>query len=184
MSLLPTTSDINLIITGSIGPSQLIVVRRVAERLGLRFVNAEREFERQADMPPAEFKALFGEARLRTLESEVISTLALYRGVVIHMNGQMLAYSDHLNRMRASSYILCLVASLDAWLTRLHVALGARFHNPSERALALGNLKRDWLIRGQPGVHELDTTHLTEQQTVDQIVALWAERVIEFTRIP
>ncbi|MBE0690983.1 MAG: hypothetical protein IH587_12765, partial [Anaerolineae bacterium] len=95
---------------------------------------------------------------------------------------QMIAYGDHLARMRECSYILCLVATLDAVLARLHVSLGARYHNPTERAFALGMLKRAWSIRGQEGVHDFDTTYMTEADMVERIVELWAERVIEFTR--
>lgn len=184
MSVLPATSDLNLVITGSAGPNQLMIVRRAAERLGMRFVNAESEFEQRVAMPPQEFKARFGEARLRTLESEAVRDLALHRGAVLHMTGQMLGYSDHLARMQVSGYILCLVASLDAALTRFHIALGARFHDPSERALILGTLKRDWSVRGQPGVHELDTTDQNDQEVVTRIARLWADQMIELTRTP
>ncbi len=182
MSLLPTTTDNNLVLTGSIGPNQLIVARHVATKLNLPFVDAEREVERRAEMLPNQFKELFGEARLHTLESEVVRDLTLHRSTVIHMTGQMIAYGDHLARMRECSYILCLVATLDAVLARLHVSLGARYHNPTERSFALGMLKRAWSIRGQEGVHDFDTTYMTEADMVERIVELWAERVIEFTR--
>ncbi|MCC6614759.1 MAG: hypothetical protein IT320_14865 [Anaerolineae bacterium] len=183
MSLLPTTTDYNLVLTGSIGPNQLIVARHVAARLNLPFVDADQEIERHAEMLPSQFKDLFGEARLRALESEVVRDLTLHRSTVIHMNGQMIAYGDHLARMRECSYILCLVAALDAVLARLHVALGARYHNPTERAYALGMLKRAWSIRGKQGVHEFDTTDMTEADMVNRIAELWAQRVIEFTRL-
>ncbi len=183
MMLLPTLTDYNLVLTGSLGPNQLIVARRAADRLHLPFVDAEREVERRAEMAVSEFKTLFGDARLRALENEVVRDLALHRGSIIHISGQMLSYSDHLERLRACSYILCLVATLDAVLTRLHVALGARYHNPAERALAIGQLKRDWSIRGRPGVVELDTTRLNDNQVVEHIVQLWIQQVIDFTRV-
>jgi shikimate kinase len=184
MSLLPVTPDLNLILTGSLGPNQVIVARRIAERLKLPFVDAEREVEKRAEMLPEAFKTLFGEARLRALESEVIHDLALYRGAVMQIGGDMLAHGDHLSRMLACGYIICMVASLDAVLTRLHIALGARYHDPAERALTLGLLRRNWSIRGRdPRVLEFDTTDLTEQEIIDRIAALWAEKVIEFTRV-
>jgi len=183
MSPLGATTDYNLVLTGSLGPNQLIIARRVAERLKLRFVDSERELEQRAEMPPAQFKTLFGEARTRALESQVIHDLALHRGCVLHISGQMLAYGDHLARIRDHSYILCLVATLDAVLTRLHIALGARYHVPAERALALGALQRDWAIRGQGGVHELDTTAMQDSEVIERITAIWSAQVIEFTRV-
>jgi shikimate kinase len=184
MSLLPVSTDLNLVLTGSIGPNQIIVARRIAERLKLRFVDAEREVEKRAEMLPSQFQTLFGDARLRALESEVINDLALYRGAVIHISGQTLSHGDNLARMLACSYVVCLVASIDAVLTRLHIALGARYHNPAERALTLGILRRDWSIRGRdPRIHEFDTTALTDGETIEQIAALWADKVIEFTKV-
>jgi shikimate kinase len=183
MMRLPTATDYNLIISGSIGPNQLIVARRAADQLHLPFVDAEREVERRAEMGVSEFKTLFGDARLRALESEVVRDLALHRGTAIHISGQMLSYSDHLERLRACSYVLCLVATLDAVLTRMHVALGARYHNPAERALALGHLKRDWSIRGRPGVVEFDTTGLPDDEIIERIARLWTQQVIDFTRV-
>jgi shikimate kinase len=184
MTLLPVQPDLNLVLTGSIGPNQIMVTRRVAERLKLRFVDAERELEHRAEMLPDSFRTLFGEARLHALENEVINDLALHRGAVIHISGQMLAYGDHLARMHECSYVVCLVATIDAVLTRLHIALGARYHNPTQRALTLGALRRDWSIRGRdPRILEFDTTDLKENEIVDQISTLWAEKVIEFTRV-
>ncbi len=184
MSLLSVTTDFNLVLTGSIGPNQVIVARHIAERLRLRFVDAEREVEKRAEMLPSQFQTLFGEARLRVLESEVINDLALHRGAVLHISGQMLAHGDHLARMLSCSHIICLVATLDAVLTRLHIALGARYHNPTERALTLGLLRRDWSIRGRdPRIQEFDTTTLRDAEIVDKIAAIWADKVIEFTRV-
>jgi shikimate kinase len=179
----PTSTDRNLVITGSMGPTQQIVARRIAERLKLRYVDAELEVERRAEMPIERFKTLFGEARHRALEGEVIRDLALYRGALINISGHMLAYGDHLPRMANASYVLCLVASLDAVLSRLHVALGARYHNPAARDLALGNLRRDWAIRGKDDVHEFDTTALTDADIIDEVAARWTKLVIEFTRV-
>lgn len=181
--MLPTATDRNLVITGSIGPNQQMVARRIAERLKLRYVDAEQAVEQRADMPIDQFKTLFGEARHRALESEIIRDLALYRGALINISGQMLAHSDHLARIANASYVLCLVASLDAVLTRLHVALGARYHNPAARDLAIGILRRDWALRGKDGVNEFDATYLTDAQIVDLVAALWTKQVIEFTRV-
>lgn len=171
----PSSIDQNLILTGYIGPNQLAIARRVAERLRMPFVNFEQELEERAEMPPDELRALYGEARLKTVEGELIDQMALYRGVILHVSGQTLMHGDNLARLRTTGPVICLVATLDAVLQRLHLSMGARYHNPRERDLALGTLRREWAVRGHSGVLEFDTSYLTEAATVEGVASLWLQ---------
>lgn len=171
-------SDRNLILTGYISPNQVVVARRIAQTLGMPFVNFETRLEERADLPIDEIRLRFGQARLKTLEAEVVQELMLYRGAVILVSGQTLLHSDYLPRLSDTGQVICLVASLDAVLQRVHLALGARYHNPAERAIAVGHLKREWAIRKAPGVEEFDTTGMTENEIVQAICDLWREQVL------
>jgi hypothetical protein len=82
---------------------------------------------------------------------------------------------DYGQRIQQTGPIICLVATLDAVLQRLHLTLGARYHNPGERALAVGQLKREWAVRKLDGIHELDTTVLSESQIIEAVIALWRQ---------
>ena len=166
--------DQNLILTGYIGPGQLAIARRVAERLRMPFVDFELVLEDRAGLAGEELRIRFGEARLKTLESELVAEVALYRGTVIHISGKTLL--PHYARMSETGQVICIVATLDAVLQRLHLALGARYHNPNERELALGTLRREWAIRKQPGITEVDTSYLSEDQMVEAIAACWREK--------
>jgi len=175
-------SDSNIVLTGYVGPNQLAIARRVAEQLKRPFVSVEALLEDRAELPMADVRALYGEARLKTLETEVVQDVALYRGAVLHIGGQMLLHGDHIKRLQQTGPVICLVATLDAVLQRLHLALGARYHDPRERALALGNLKREWAVRKQEGICELDTTGMAEGQIVEAIIVLWQDQM-ELRRI-
>jgi hypothetical protein len=61
-------------------------------------------------------------------------------------------------------------------LQRLHLSLGGRFHNPHERELALGTIRREWAIRKHEGITEFDTTYLNDEQMIEGIAALWREQ--------
>ena len=126
-------------------------------------------------MPGEEVRALFGEARLKTLEGELLDEMVLYRGTVIHIGGQTLLRGGF-DRLRTTGPIICLVATIDAVLQRLHLALGARFHNPRERDLAVGTLRREWAIRKSEGIIEFDTSYLNEQQISEGIAKLWRDQ--------
>jgi shikimate kinase len=167
--------DRNLILTGYTGPNQPVVGRVVAERLKLRYVNVDLLIEERADMSIDDVRARFGEARLKMMESEVMQDALLYRGVVMRASGQTLLRGDYGKRLAETGPIVCLVVSLDTVLRRLHLSLGGRYHNPQERALALGQLKREWAVRKLDGVHELDVTYLNEAEIVDTVIERWRE---------
>jgi len=171
-------ADRNLILTGYLGPNQIVVVRRIAQDLGMPFVNFETRLEQRADLPIEDIRIRFGEARVKTLEAEVVQELLLYRGAVMLISGQTLLHSDYLTRLSDAGQVVCLTATLDAVLQRLHLSLGARFHNPAERAMAVGRLKREWAIRKAPETQEFDTTGMTENEIVDALVEMWREQVL------
>ena len=74
--------------------------------------------------------------------------------------------------------VVCLVATLDSVLQRLHLALGARYHNPQERVVALGRLKQEWAVRRLPGVREFDTSGMNDTEIVEQVAAFWQQQVL------
>lgn len=168
--------DQNLILTGYIGPGQLAIARKSAEVLRLPFVDYETRLEEAAGMPGEDVRALFGEKRLEYLEKTLVDEISLYRGTLIHISGQTLHDADHYERLAAKGTIVCLVASVDAVLQRLHLSMGARFHNPAERDVAIGILRREWRVRKLPGIYEIDTSTLDEAQTVAAIAQTWRER--------
>lgn len=167
--------DQNLILTGYLGPGQLAIARQTAERLRMPFVDFDLRLEDRAEMTAAEVRALYGETRLKALEGQVIDDFALYRGHVLHITGGTLAQADYYDRLAPTGFVLVLVAALDAVLARLHLALGARYHDPRERDRAIGVLRREWAIRKRPGIVELDTSALSEPHMIDAITAAWRE---------
>ena len=170
-----TDTDRNLILTGYTGPNQPAIGRGVARALNRRLVTLEDRLEAMSGLSVEHIRSTFGQARLKTLEAEVMGEIMLHRGTVIRVNGETLSHGNNLVQIQQNGPVICLVASLDAVLQRLHLAMGARFHNPAERDLALGELRRAWFARGKPDVHEVDATYLTEAETIEQVIQLWRE---------
>jgi shikimate kinase len=175
---LPLTER-NLILTGYIEPNKPRIGRQVAERLKMRFIDVEAEIEQRVGEELETIRSSFGERRVKAVEDDIMQQVVLYRQTVLRINGSTLMHSENLERLLPNSIVICPVARLDAILQGLHLALGARYHDPAERAAAMGELKREWAIRGQPGVHELDATDFDETTLVHKIVALWQELAIE-----
>jgi shikimate kinase len=165
--------DRNLILTGYTGPSQPLVGQQIADRLKMRYVNVESLLESRGDMDIEDLQTRYGETRLKMLETEVMQDVLLYRGAVIRVSGQTLLRTETTMRLLETGIIICVVVALDDVLRRLHLSLGGRYHNPSERALEIGHLKREWAIRKVEGVHEVNVTDMNEAETINAVCALW-----------
>lgn len=172
-------SERNLILTGYVGAQQPVLGRQIAERLRMRYVNFEALIAERVELPVDEIRAYYGETRLKSIEAELIQETALRRSTVIRVSGRTLLHNDHLVRLRDTGPVICLTVHLGAMLQRLHITLGARFHNPDERALALGELRREWGIRGAEGIHELDTTGVDDEDVIASVASLWQELALE-----
>src|SRR5215510_4596155 len=135
--MLLSHADRNLILTGYTGPNQPLIGQQIAERLKLRYVNVDLQIETRECMTPEDLRTRYGDARLKTVESEVMQDVLLYRSAVIRVSGQTLLRSDYAKRLNETGPILCMVVSLGAALQRLHLSLGRSYHNPHERALAI-----------------------------------------------
>lgn len=168
-----TNADANLILTGYTGPNQPAIGRELAKKLERRLIQVETRLEEHTGMSIEDIRATFGQARLKNIENEVLSEILLYRGAIIRVSGETLAHGDNLERLAQTGPVICLVASLDAVLRRLHMSMGARYHNPTERDIALGELNRAWSARGKEGVYEVNATYLNEAETIQAIIDLW-----------
>jgi shikimate kinase len=165
--------DRNLILTGYIQPNQPRIGRQVAEQLGRRFVDVEALIEERTGSRLEAIRAQYGERHLKAVEEEALDTVALIRSAVIRINGSTLANTERRELLMANAETLCLVARLDAILQRLHLALGARYHDAAQRDAALSHLRREWAVRKITGVVELDVTYMRESDIVNAIVTWW-----------
>ncbi len=167
--------DLNLIITGYIEPNRPRISRQLAQQLGIEMIDVERRIEERFGDTIDNIRAQFGERRLRAIETDVMDDVALYRRALIRVSGNTLVNSGHLEELQRNGVIVCLVASLDSILSRIHLTLGARFHDPVERSLAIGELQREWKIRGAENVFEFDATYISEADLINRIADFWRD---------
>jgi shikimate kinase len=167
--------DRNLIITGYTGPNQPLFGQQVADQLKMRYVNVDSQIELRAGVDLESLQTRYGETRLKMIEAEVMQEILLHRTTVIRVSGQTLLRAEYARRLMETGPLVCLVIRLDAALRRLHLALGGRYHDPRERAVAIGHLKREWAVRGLDGVRELDVTTLNDGEIIAALSAIWEE---------
>ena len=172
-------SDRNLILTGYIGPDMAPLGRRIAEAIEQPFVNLEALIAERADLTIDEIRTYFGETRLKSIEAEIIQETALRRRTLILVSGRTLAQGDHFTRLQATGHIIALTIALDAMLQTMHMNMGARYHDPRERAHAISELKQEWAILKREGLNKINTTYLTRDEIVQTCVNMWRNLAIE-----
>ncbi len=164
----------NLVLTGYMGVGKTAAGRAIAQELDIEFYDIENEIQLREGQSAEAIRSLFGEARLRTLETEIIREIVLVRSAVIAVNGPTLFDNVNHQRLRDTGPILCLTAALNEILRRLHVVQGARFHNPDARAVALGRLKREMHVLDLE-LPQLDTTGLSIDAVTERTIQFWME---------
>ena len=172
-------TDRNLILTGYIEPNKPRIGRQVAELLNMPFVDMEERIQDRMGDGIEALRETFGERHLKTVEDELMAEMILHRKTVLRINGSILAQSDYLPRLQETGPVICPVARLDAILQKIHLTLGARYHNPAERGVELGKLRREWAIRNRENIYELDATDLGEETLISAIIDLWQEVAIQ-----
>ncbi len=167
--------DLNLVVTGYVEPNRPRISRQLASRLGLRLIDVEREIEERLGATLEQIRATYGERRLKAIETSIMDELVLHRRALIRVSGNTLLNCGQLPELQRNGIIVCLVASLDSILRRMHLTLGARYHNRAERSRALGELQREWRIRELPNVVEFDATYVNEADLIERIADYWRD---------
>jgi shikimate kinase len=152
------------------------VGRLLAARLARRFVDTDREVERDSGMSVAEIFRRFGEPEFRARELATIGRIAAEHGVVAATGGG--AVLDLRNRatMRSSGRIVCLTASADVILLRVGTGadrpLLARAADRRQRVLELLDCRA-------PAYADSDWTVDTSAQSPEEVarsIVEWLER--------
>lgn len=175
MTLYDGAPYFNLILTGPKGVGKTTIGRLIGSRLAVDVFDLETEILAREGQSADEIRALFGEARLKALESAAIGELVLRRQSVLIIPGTAMLEETNRSRLAESGVILCLTCPLNELLRRLHAARGAWFHNPYNRATMLSRLKREQTVTTL-GLTTLDTSRLAVEAAADAAIEFWRER--------
>jgi shikimate kinase len=120
-----------VVLVGFMCSGKSTVGRALAERLGWRFVDLDREVERRAGLRVAEIFAAHGEPAFRAAEAAATDEAAMHEGVVLAPGGGWITNPALLDRLGPGT--------LAAWLTvSPGEVLRRAAASPGERPLLLG----------------------------------------------
>ena len=109
----------NIIFVGFMGTGKSLVARRLAKRLGRRFVDTDSRIEHEADMPIAQLFATEGEAAFRQRERQAIARACQEKELVIATGGGAIVDGENARTMKASGPVICLTARPEVILQRV-----------------------------------------------------------------
>ena len=156
----------HIVLVGLMGAGKTSVGRRLAQRLGLPFIDSDHAIEASAQMSIADFFALRGETEFRAGERRVIARLLSEPQQVIATGGG--AYMDAETRDRIAQFGVALWLKAD-----LPVLLRRVLKRQDRPLLATANPEatmRELMERRYPVYAQADVTVLSQDQPHDVMV--------------
>lgn len=162
--------DRPIVLIGMMGAGKSVIGRLMANRLGLDFVDADREIEAAAGMTIAEIFEIHGEAYFRDGERRVIDRLLSEEPKILATGGG--AYMDERTRAAIAERGICV------WLRASFEVLWDRVSRKSHRPLLQnpdpqGTLQRlideRYPVYAQAAI-TVDSDHISKDAMVDRVI--------------
>lgn len=156
-----------IVLVGMMGAGKTTVGRRLAAKLGRRFVDSDEEVERAAGMSIEDIFKMHGEADFRAGEVRVIARLLKDRDLVLGTGGGAFVNSETRALVKASA--------LSVWIKADFELLFARVQRRSNRPLLKTTNPRqtlqDLIDKRYPVYAEADVTIVSRDVPQDQVAA-------------
>ncbi len=167
----------NLILVGPTGAGKTSIGRRVAERFGLAFVDADQAI---VDRTGASIATLFehvGEAGFREREKTILHDLLAGHGQLISTGGGAVLDADNRLQMKQRGFVVYLQVSVEAQLKRLGRCTNRPLLQRPDREQVLQEMAtlREPLYREIADL-TLDTDGLTPPEATARLTQLLAHR--------
>lgn len=162
-----------LVLIGFMGTGKSSVSRLLADKLGCPRIDSDEEIERSENRKISEIFASDGEKGFRTIETSVLKRLLTSKEpAVIATGGGAVLLEENRNMMLENGFVTALHASPEQIIARVSA--------DSSRPLLQGDLhdRVHTLLEQRKGLYDfahlsVDTTELTVEEVVDQILKAW-----------
>ena len=122
----------NIVLFGFMGTGKTSVGKRVADDLGMKFVDMDHIIEEREGRAISDIFATDGEAYFRDLERELVKELSAADGMVIGTGGGVVLNADNVTDFSAKGLAVCINVDPEEILARLE-------HDGSRPLLAEGD---------------------------------------------
>jgi len=109
----------NLVLVGPMGAGKSSIGKRLAQQLGLVFVDADHRLEEITGAPVPLIFECEGEAGFRVRESQLIAELMRERGQLVATGGGAVLSAENRQQLRRGGFVVYLKVSVEQQLERL-----------------------------------------------------------------
>jgi shikimate kinase len=178
--LLALLGSRSIVLVGMMGAGKSSIGRRLAERLGLPFVDADHEIELAAGMSVSDIFAVHGEAGFRDGEARVIARLLDGGPVVLATGGGAFMREETRGRIKARGASIWLKAEPDVILRRVKRRNTRPLLQTGDPAATIAHLCDE----RYPVYAEADTTVMSRDVSHDKIVGECVEALLHWLDDP
>ena len=162
---MPPSAPKNIALTGFMAVGKTHVGRKLARRLGWRFVDVDRAVEKSAGLKVQEIFSRHGEARFRALEKEKLREILAGERQVIATGGGAVLDAENLSLLKDKTFLVCLTATPETILGR-----AGGVNRPLLDVADRDARVRELLQRRAPIYAQAHATIDTERVSIDQVV--------------
>ncbi|MCX7776793.1 MAG: 3-dehydroquinate synthase [Armatimonadetes bacterium] len=171
----------NIALIGFMGSGKSEVGKKIAQMLGMKFVDTDAIIEQRTKMSISEIFRTHGEAWFREIEKEVVKEVASKSGLVISTGGGVPTFEENMQALRSNGLLFYLRASPITLWRRIKDAQDRPLLDVSDRFSRMLELleRREMFYRRADFV--IQTDELSVSEVASQIVA-WADALPENAR--
>lgn len=160
----------NIVLTGFMGTGKSSVGRRLAKKLGLKFVDTDDLITAKARMSVKEIFDQFGEPKFREIERDVVARVSGEKGLVIATGGGVVLDEGNMDNLQRTGIIICLTASPEDILARTGGRNERPLLNTDEREKKVRDMlehRRAFYARADLSI---DTSSLNQREVIEKIL--------------
>jgi shikimate kinase len=163
----------NIILVGFMGTGKTVTGRVLAERTGMELVDMDTLIQKRQGKTIPEIFAQDGEPAFRALERELVQELCRREGIIVSTGGGIVLNPDNIADFSKSGLVVCLNASPETIFQRLEKDTSRPLLSGDKKGQITTLLEKRWPLYAAI-THRVKTDGLTDKQTADRILELYA----------
>lgn len=163
----------NIVLIGFMGTGKTSVGLRLAQKLGMQFIDTDSMIEDESGMKISEIFAKNGEEYFRDLETNLVRRICKLCNFVIATGGGIVKRAENVDNLRSSGLLIWLDASPEVILCRTsgfnHRPL-LQVPDPLGQICKMLKEREEFYSQAD---HRVDTSNLTVDEVVDKIIDIF-----------
>jgi len=160
----------NIVLVGFMGTGKTAVAKKLARKLGAKFVSTDDIIEAREKRPITDIFAKDGEPYFRKVEKDVVREVSTMKNVVIAAGGGVVLDSENMRNLKATGVVVCLDATPEEILKRTEMVSHRPLLNvpsPIEKIKELLEKRKPFYAKAD---HAVDTTGKKIDEVLKEII--------------